>query len=347
MLWSVLGDLDYLCKIMRLPRSTLEKGPCPLCKCTGKGLTTWLDFRDTAPWRGLQWDACDWHAWEDRSACPLFRLLPRFSPWAIALDWMHCKYLGHDVLVYGSVLSLLTRYVCTLGVTREQHQADLARRLLFLQKNKTPCQFRYLNRCSMFERKSGYPKLRGKAAEIKYFCRPIHYVRQKYSNPRLGVHRQIGLYLQMNCQIEEILILNRQELALPEEDAKKFQHLCAASLLLLSDIAEHFITDQLFGITQKAHFTQHISLLAKFLSPRLTWCFEGEDVQRKISTLAKTCVGGERPGQTIGKMMSRYRLGLRLQFEKHGREKGVSMQVKAPEYASRSQPSSMKSFCTC
>lgn len=34
---------------------------------------------------------------------------------------------------------------------------------------KVPCRYRYLNRLSMFERKAPqYPKLRGKAAEIKY-----------------------------------------------------------------------------------------------------------------------------------------------------------------------------------
>ena len=34
--------------------STLEKGPCCLCRCRGKGPNTWMDFRDNAPWRDLQ-----------------------------------------------------------------------------------------------------------------------------------------------------------------------------------------------------------------------------------------------------------------------------------------------------
>jgi hypothetical protein len=88
-------------------------------------------------------------------------------------------------------------------------------------------------------------------------------------------------------------------------------------LLLLSNIAEHFIADKLFNLTQKSHFMQHISLLARFLSPRLTRCFMGEDMQRRISTLAEACVNCQRPGQTIGKMMVRYRIALHLQFLKH------------------------------
>eukprot|EP00435_Cladocopium_sp_Y103_P026157 s2305_g6.t1 len=125
-------------------------------------------------------------------------------------------------------------------------------------------------------------------------------------NPRLKVHRETS----------SILIVNRQELALPEEDANKFQHLCTGMLLLLSNIPEHFIADKLFQITQKAHFLQHISLLARFLTARWTWCFMGEDMQRRISTLAKACVNGQRLGQTIQKMM-RYRIALHLQFLKH------------------------------
>ena len=315
-LWSLLGDLDYLAKILALPKSTLEKGPCCLCRCRGKGPNTWMDFRDSAPWRDLQWSAVAWRAWPDRSPCPLFKE-PGFSPWVIALDWMHCKYLGHDQLCYGSVLSLLTKHILPGDPSENIRQIwnDIC---YFYKEQSVPCRFRYLNRVSMFERKSPqYPKLRGKAAEIKYLCGPLLSVWQKYMNRRLKVHREIELYLTMNRDLEEILIVNRQDLALPEEDAKKFQHLCTGMLLLLSNIAEHFIADKLFNLTQKSHFMQHISLLARFLSPRLTWCFMGEDMQRRISTLAKACVNGQRPGQTIGKMMVRYRIALHLQFLKH------------------------------
>ena len=47
----------------------------------------------------------------------------------------------------------------------------------FYKTHNTPVRFKYLNRLSMFEKKSSkYPKLRGKAAEIKYLAEPLLHV---------------------------------------------------------------------------------------------------------------------------------------------------------------------------
>ena len=73
---------------------------------------------------------------------------------------MHVKYLGHDQFTYGSVLSLLTKYVLT-----GDQNANLARVwrniLGFYDTYAVPYQHRYLNKTSIFERV--HPKLRGKA----------------------------------------------------------------------------------------------------------------------------------------------------------------------------------------
>jgi len=120
----------------------------------------------------------------------------------------------------------------------------------------------------------------------------------------------------LNVEVEEMLITYREELSLPLLEAKQFEDAFTAMLLLLTSIAEHFLVDRLFNITQKAHFLQHCSILSRFLNPRLTWCFQGEDMQKRMSGLAKACVNGQRPGQTIAKMISRYRLALHLEFSK-------------------------------
>ena len=126
----------------------------------------------------------------------------------------------------------------------------------------------------------------------------------------------------MNNELEEILITYKHELALPSDVADTFANTCTGMLLVLSTVAEHFIGERLFSLTQKSHFLQHISLLARYLNPRLTWCFMGEDMQRKLSHLGKACVSGQRPGQTIGKMMLRYRVGLHLLFEELQKAEG-------------------------
>ena len=313
-LWSIVGDLDYLFKVLLLPRSTLQSGPCSLCQCTGSGDTTWMDFRDGAPWRLTIWTAEQWRLWPQRSPCPLFSP-DGYSALLVALDWMHAKYLGHDQHVYGSILSLLVRH-CMPSSPVENLKAVWKDIQEFYTQHRTACRYRYLNRLSMFERKAPqYPKLRGKAAEVKYLCGPLEFVWRKYHKSHLLVHRQIALYLKLNLEIEEMLIVYKNELALPTHAAEQFEKTLSSMLLILTQIAEHFIADRFFNITQKAHFLQHISLLSKFVSPRLTWCFMGEDMQKRMSSLAKACVNGQRPGQTIGKMFSRYRIALQLQFQ--------------------------------
>ncbi len=314
-----MGDLDYFTKALLLPRSTLEKGPCPLCRCRGKGKFTWYDFRPSAPWRQIQWVATAWRSWDERSKCPLFSL-DGSSPWLIALDLMHVKYLGHDQLVYGSILSLLTKH-CLPGEPSQNIKTIWRDIQAYYKEFSVDSRFRYLNRVSMFERKPPqYPKLRGKAAEIRSLAGPLLHVWDKYHNSELLVHKQILLYLKLNMEAEMLLGDFKGHFALPENAASKFEQTITSMLCILTSIAEHYIADKFFNITQKAHFLQHISLLSKYINPRCLWCFMGEDMQKRISTLAKTCVNGLKPGQTVHKVLSRYRIALHLQFVGHSQE---------------------------
>ncbi|CAJ1345031.1 unnamed protein product [Effrenium voratum] len=97
-----------------------------------------------------------------------------------------------------------------------------------------------------------------------------------------------------------------------------------AMLLLQTQIAEHFVEEglQYFDVTAKSHMLQHCALAAKHLSPRVVWCFAGEDMQKKLQTLAKSSVTGNGPAQATRKMCSRYRIALHLRFQEHA--KGVA-----------------------
>ena len=281
---------------------------------------SWTDFRSTAPWRDVQWKADEWRAWPERSKSTLFQM-QNFTPWLLAMDYMHCKYLGHDMLVYGSILSLLVNHVMPDADPTRNLASIWASIQQFYKEHHVACRYKYLNKLSMFERKPpAYPKLRGKAAEIKYLAGPMLNLWQAWHKPQFAVHRDILLYLKLNLQLEDLLAVHRDASALPALDAQLFEEAMTSMLLVLTRVADHFIAEKLFNITQKAHFMQHISMLSKFINPRLLWCFMGEDMQKRMSSLAKTCVKGQRPGQTIHKMFARYRLGLHLRFQQIEKE---------------------------
>lgn len=319
-LFALTGDLDYFCSILGMPRYDLRSGPCAWCQCQSTGPNTWTDFRETAPWRATRWSHGGWHAWGEKSRCTLLQL-PGASCWTIAYDYMHVKHLGTDMYQFGSCLALLVRYV--LPDTPEQNlQVCWSFLKSYFRQHKTPNPYRYLNRLSMFIRNKGkYPKLRGKAAEVKSLGPGLLALWEDKMNPNLAIHRQVRLMLRANCRMEEILSENKDEWVLPASAAVEFEETCRTMLLLQTQLAEHFLqeSEALFDITSKTHMLQEISLMGRCINPRLVWAYAGEDMMQRMQQIAMQCTQGNSQGQTTIKMARHYRLGLHYLFKRlHG-----------------------------
>ena len=95
MLWALEGDMDYYAKTLGLPRWSLSQHCCALCKCEKNGPMTWQDARLGAPWVKSCWKPAEWMQSLERSMNRLFSL-PGVTCATVALDYMHCKYLGSD-----------------------------------------------------------------------------------------------------------------------------------------------------------------------------------------------------------------------------------------------------------
>ena len=188
---------------------------------------------------------------------------------------MHTKYLGVDQYAFGSTLALLT---CTDMMDEGSEAANLERCWSFIQRfyreHRTKVRFGYLNRLTMFLRQSGCPKLRGKAAEIRYLIHPLLALWKEFQNPELLLHKRIRWMLEANRFLEDMLTEYEQEVALPPAAARSFQDACSTMLSLYAQIAQHFASEglDLFTLTSKAHMMQHIALLAPCISPRqVSW----------------------------------------------------------------------------
>ncbi|CAE7201833.1 unnamed protein product [Symbiodinium sp. CCMP2592] len=315
-LFSLQGDLDYYASVLDLPRSTLASGPCALCRSTKVGPCSWQDFRTSAAWRATSWKASEWRLWSGKSSCPLLQL-PGTSCWAVAFDWLHIKYLGLDQFLYASIIFMLVFYILP-GTPEENMQSFW--KLLQQQYSDlaVPCRFRYLNRLSMILRKKGSPKLRGKGAEIRHLSRPIFNIWAAKMNPALEIHRKIHLLLKLNANAEQLLTDHRELFALPSRDASVFETSIDGVLMLQHQLQGHFQDEpqKLFNVTEKSHFAQHCGILARHVSPRLLWCFSGEDQQRRVQELTQASVKGNGPGSALIKVATRYRMALHVQFHK-------------------------------
>ena len=107
-------------------------------------------------------------------------------------DWMHCKYLGIDKPLLGSVLYVLVHFVLQ-GTTEENLQIvwnDIER---VYDKDDVENRYGHM-RQTMFHTKS-QPKLKGKAGEVRDLGGVMVQVWEKHMNPALGIHQKILMVL--------------------------------------------------------------------------------------------------------------------------------------------------------
>lgn len=315
-IWALMGDLDYLAKTLHLPRST-SHNPCSLCRCTLNGDTSWKFFAPNASWRNCIWKPLDWIGWSDRSKIGLFSI-PGISAVTVGLDYMHNKYLGTDQPQFGSVLYMLCYMVLPDSPIQNLLACWDVISKYYVDHN---CRNRYgsITKLSMFLRKSGVIKMRGKAAELKGLGAPLLFLWEKYMNPGLDVHRKVRLLLKLNCKMEAIVDTYSDCFKLPAEIAAEFLDACWVMYELEKELHQHFLDDEdcdkkLFSLTSKAHMVMHSAMLSGTISPRLIWCFMGEDFMRKIQKLAESCVRGVKGTNVSQKMTMHYRLALHMEL---------------------------------
>ena len=171
----------------------------------------------------------------------------------------------------------------------------------------------------MFLRQNGTPKLRGKAGEIRHFADIIVRLWQRHMSGELLVHKQIHLLLKLSARMEQLITDNREEIAFPPPEARKFATACQEMLSLHAVLANHFAEEEadLFTLTSKCHMLQQISLLAGCINPRLVWRFSGEDMQNRAQQLAQASVKGNNAASAVNKIVRHYRLAMQIAFMDH------------------------------
>ena len=83
-----------------------------LCQADAEGLNSWKNFDPSAPWVSTCWTPQSWHLFPGKSPCKLFSDIPGASAVMCSLDFMHNKYLGVDMYIFGSCLHLDTFQQC-------------------------------------------------------------------------------------------------------------------------------------------------------------------------------------------------------------------------------------------
>lgn len=311
---SVQGDLEYFASALNLPRWNVLAGGCPVCKCKRDGECSWMFFQNWEHTAAMEWKPHEWLSWEGKSSCALFQI-PSVTGCCVMLDWMHCKYLGSDMWCYGAIFWLLCHTMLVADPLANLLQVWTEMKSFYKQLGVRH-RYHYFNRLSMFQRKAGPPKLRGRAAEVQHLNKVMVCLWKKHYNPQLEVHRQVMAWCKLNAAVENILDENKKEVAFEAAVAKEFLDSTCKMCHLHHLLMEHFQHEepQLFNLTLKTHHLLHLAGHSHQINPRLTWNYSGEDNMGILKKLGQSCVKGLQPVDVVNKMMVHWRYGMHFQM---------------------------------
>ena len=231
---------------------------------------------------------------------------------------MHVKHLGIDQYFCGSVLWLL----CYI-VLEDSASENLARVVLKAKEwwtaNKYGDHFNNI-KLSMFHDPAKpyeqFPKLKGRAAEIKNLVPALLHIWTAYSDPTDTLHKLISFGLRCSHRLDQIMHEHVKDDVLPPDTAREWKTCVFAFLACQTKLARSFNNDgfKLFNVTVKSHALAHIGLDAQKLNPRRGWCYAGEHMMHNQRVLASSCCRGNTAHQASSKMTQKYRFGMHLQM---------------------------------
>ena len=75
--------------------------------------------------------------------------------------------------------------------------------------------------------------------------------------------------------------------------------------------------NKLYNIVPKFHYMYHLVQQARYMNPRFVWCYGGEDLVGRASSLAHSCTRGTPPSQVPSKMMDKYSHAKHMEWSRH------------------------------
>ena len=146
----------------------------------------------------------------------------------------------------------------------------------------------------MFKRNlAGFPELRGRASEIKHLSKALLVLWDQGRTIGDRLHDYIYTALEASYKLDEILDLHRGEYALPAEASRQFIGY-ALQYCQSCNVLYNWENDRLFNVTYKHHALLHLAFASEYESPRLGWCWMGEDYMRLTRVLISSCMKGTR-----------------------------------------------------
>ena len=151
---------------------------------------------------------------------------------------------------------------------------------------------------------------------MKKLVVPLLHAFEKHMDATFKVHRLVRLALKASADIEDILDQNPTEYRLDDDEARNFENACFRYAQCVASLGAHFhpMGIWLFHFTIKQHMLLHCGMMCREVSPRLAWCYSGEDLMAKVKGLVQASCHGSTPQRMVHKVMQKYSVGLSYQL---------------------------------
>ena len=160
-----------------------------------------------------------------------------------------------------------------------------------------------------------FPKLHTKAAETKGLIQPIAAVLTHFrdqANAEEGAYMDLmKRVLECSFKIDE-LVSGMDEFRVAPAQGQQLEDLVMELNAGTAKLCHAFSARGLclFNFVPKNHYLFHLAMLGRHMSPKLAWCYQGEDLMQKVKTLAQHSFAGTLPRKLGNKILGKYLVGL-------------------------------------
>ena len=314
-IWAAPADNEHNAIHYHFPNYASEE-PCMSCPANRKD----MPFNDNG--EDAKWRSCCYTA-EDKFHLYKYHWLlsvPGFTPSTFSYDPMHTQELGPSGAAVANVFFDLTKKefkgLMSARIAKLNEEIKAAYDELGIKENRV-CVLDYKhfsNKEAPFQNDPDLMHSVIKARQTRYLvpvaaklCRKFHSKRNPYSTARLKCLESLATSYD---------IVDAHGLFL-ETDTEKYQqciHDFVINFSKLAAIASHKKEKQ-WAVKPKLHYTAHIGLDARWLSPKAVWAYRGESMVGGISALAASCLRSTPPHRVPAAVCSKYRIGKHLQFK--------------------------------
>ena len=161
---------------------------------------------------------------------------------------------------------------------------------------------------------SPFPKLHAKAAETKALIQPVSLALQHFRDQRPGDKDLVDLMVTaLECSHSiDVLVDDLQSFSVPPAAGRELERLVNRMNVGITKLCLHFHSSGifLFNFVPKNHYLIHLAQLGKHMSPKLAWCYQGEDLMRKVKVMAVGSFNATPPRMLGNKILDKYLVGL-------------------------------------